>query len=208
MRDVNLETIIGTLSWYKMHPLNGYNLIRAKRKLLRRRKGVYESFSGRRNCRMLGKIDHGFIVHLHSIDPRPLVFPRDRCAESKKGRPQCRCIQAWKNGGLIQWNAAVNFEMSETSWQMGKHLVNFDLENHPKARFIRLALWFKTNQVLRTTSQVSTNLVRNSCQEYSLDMHWLREESGKEIFLVADMERVRNPWSKAQCKGSDNADKW
>ena len=34
MKDVNLETIIDTLSWYKIWPLNGCNHIRAKRKLL------------------------------------------------------------------------------------------------------------------------------------------------------------------------------
>ena len=48
MKDVNLETIIDMQSWSRTWPLNGYCLIRAKPKLLRRRKGVYESFSSRR----------------------------------------------------------------------------------------------------------------------------------------------------------------
>ena len=35
---MNLGTIIETLSWYKTWPLNGYNLIRAKRKLRKRQR--------------------------------------------------------------------------------------------------------------------------------------------------------------------------
>ena len=42
-----------------------------------------------------------------------------------------------KNGGLIQWNAVVICEMSQSSWQMG-HLKNGDLENHLMARSFRL----------------------------------------------------------------------
>ena len=37
--------------WYKILPLNGVTLFRAKRKLLRRRKGVYDCFSHRRESR-------------------------------------------------------------------------------------------------------------------------------------------------------------
>ena len=51
MREVNLETTTDTQSWFKILPLNGFNLIRVKRKLLRRRRGVYESFSSRRRSR-------------------------------------------------------------------------------------------------------------------------------------------------------------
>ena len=32
------ETITGTPSWFKILPLNGYNLVRAKQRLLRKRK--------------------------------------------------------------------------------------------------------------------------------------------------------------------------
>ena len=45
VKDVNLDTITDTLSWYNIWLLNGYNLIRVKPILLRRPKGVYESFS-------------------------------------------------------------------------------------------------------------------------------------------------------------------
>ena len=47
VREVKLETIIDMLSWYKIQSLNGYNHAHVKQKLLRRRKGVYESFWSR-----------------------------------------------------------------------------------------------------------------------------------------------------------------
>ena len=48
---VNHETIIGTLSLFKILPLNGFNPIRAKQKFLRRRKEAHESFSSRLESR-------------------------------------------------------------------------------------------------------------------------------------------------------------
>ena len=86
MRKVNLETTISTLSWYKIQPLNGVNLTRARQKLLRRRKGVYESFSSRRKIWKSFiltipwslahplKICHGMIVHQRHIDPRQMAL--------------------------------------------------------------------------------------------------------------------------------------
>ena len=48
VEDVNLETIIDTLSWYKSWQLNGFSLIRARLKLFRRHKGAYSSSWRRR----------------------------------------------------------------------------------------------------------------------------------------------------------------
>ena len=43
MRKVNLETITRTLSWYKILPLSGFNLIRAKQNLhMRRKKSLFK----------------------------------------------------------------------------------------------------------------------------------------------------------------------
>ena len=43
MRDVNQETITGTLSWCKSLPLSGFNLIRAKQRLHMRRKELCQT---------------------------------------------------------------------------------------------------------------------------------------------------------------------
>ena len=81
MRDVNPETITGTLSWYEILPLNGFNLIRAKQNPHMRRKKVCPTSWDRRTDRMLYtqttrwnlgdrvKIYHGKIVLQHLIDP-------------------------------------------------------------------------------------------------------------------------------------------
>ena len=48
VKAVNLETIIDMLSWYKIWQLNGFNLTRAKPRLLRKQKRAYKSSWSRR----------------------------------------------------------------------------------------------------------------------------------------------------------------
>ena len=84
MKDVNLETIIDTLSWYKIWQLNGFNLIRAKPKLLRNQKRAYRSSWSRRgnqksftltlpdNLARLVKIYPGIIVRQHLTGPKQM----------------------------------------------------------------------------------------------------------------------------------------
>ena len=114
MKEVNLETIIDTLSWYKILPLNGFNLIRAKPKLLRKQKRAYKSSWSRRGNQKsftltihrslanLVKNYDGIIVHQRPIDLRQMVLPKERYAESKKDLLLC-CFNAalMSNGGLI-----------------------------------------------------------------------------------------------------------
>ena len=90
---VTRETVTDTLSWYKIPPLNGYNLIRAKQKLLKRRTRVYEGSSSRHRSQRsfiqtihwsLGnrvKNYHGIIERLHLIDPRLTELPKGQYAE-------------------------------------------------------------------------------------------------------------------------------
>ena len=78
------------LSLFKILPLNGPNPIRAKQRLHKRRKRVYESSSGHRNNQKLlkrtihwnlenlVKICHGIIEPQHSIDPRRMVLLWER----------------------------------------------------------------------------------------------------------------------------------
>ena len=58
MKLVNRETITGSQSWLKILPLKEFNLIRAKQKLLMRRKRVYESCSSRRRSRKVINTDN------------------------------------------------------------------------------------------------------------------------------------------------------
>ena len=60
-----------------------------------------------------------------------MVLLTERYGESRKELLQYCCNPAWmKRGGLIPWNVTVICETFKTSWQMGKHLVNGELENH------------------------------------------------------------------------------
>ena len=53
MKEVNPRTTIGTLSCYKISPLSGYNLIRARTRIRRRRRRVYENFWSRHKSQKL-----------------------------------------------------------------------------------------------------------------------------------------------------------
>ena len=101
MRVVYRETVIDTQSCYKILLLNGFSLSRAKQKLLRRRKGLHESFWSRRKSRkslaqtipwqfaVLVKNYLGIIVFQRPIDPRQTAQPSERYAEPKKKRLLC-----------------------------------------------------------------------------------------------------------------------
>ena len=188
-RDLNEEgesrnnhryAVVAARSW----PFNGDNLIRAKQKLLRRRKRVHESVSSRQKSRKSFtlrihwnlanpvKIYHGIIELRHLINPRRMVLLKERYAEKKRERLLYCCNQAWmKNGGLILWNAIAICEMSKTSWQMGKLIMEGDSEDHLKVQS------FFSEQRLNIirfpaeeTSLGIINSARKFCQEYSSDM--------------------------------------
>ena len=73
----------------------------------------------------------GIIELLHLIDPRHMLFLKERCAEEKKERLLYCCNRArMKNGGLILWHAVAICEMFKTSWQTGKLFAKNDSENH------------------------------------------------------------------------------
>ena len=143
VKNLNLETITGMESRYKIWLLNGCNHIRAKPNLLRRERRVYESFSSPQTSRMwftltiprsLAKIVksvRGIIEHPRLTVPRQMVLRKERSAESRKELLQYCCNPAWrKNGERIPWNVSVIFETFTTAHPTGKHFMNGALENH------------------------------------------------------------------------------
>ena len=97
VKDVHLETIIDTLSWYMTWQLSGSNLIRAKQKLLRRRKGVYKSCWSRRgnqksfivsipwNFARLVKKYLGIIIRQRHTDRKQMGLLKEQYAGVKEG---------------------------------------------------------------------------------------------------------------------------
>ena len=95
-RTVNYVTITGTLSWYKILPLNGNNLIRAKTRLHRKRNSACGiSSSHQKNPKVIYtdtlwnlqnplKILHGIIGRQHFIDLRRMASLSEQYEFSRK----------------------------------------------------------------------------------------------------------------------------
>ena len=119
---------------------------RARHKSPRTRQRVCKSFSNRpRSRKSITLTTHWNLANLVKIYHGPSYFDttcirdewellREQYAEYEKGRLLYSCIQGWmKSGGLILWNAIAICEMFKISWQMGKHFMKDDSENHLKA---------------------------------------------------------------------------
>ena len=129
MKEVKPRTITGTLSWYKISPLRGYNLFRAKQKLRRRRRRVYESFSSRRKSQKSFivtnhwtlenpvKTYHVESLYVYTLSLRNKRNCRTSCTLNKKREHQLYyCHRDWMiSGGWFLWNAITICEMSKTS---------------------------------------------------------------------------------------------
>ena len=127
MKDVNHDTIIDTLWWYKIWLLSGYNPTSAK-KLLRKprrayrsswsRQGNQESFSLTIFQKFATPVKNypGIIVRQHHTDQNRMGLLREQCVEFRKGHLRYCCNPAWmKNGGLTPWNISVIFESRDLS---------------------------------------------------------------------------------------------
>ena len=195
MRTVDLETITDTPSWYRVWPLNGFSRTRVRQVRLRRRKGVYESFSSRRKKPNVVHIDNSLEIRKSCEDlswnHRTPIPPSNRdgwrCvrfAASRKGRLLYCCNQAWmENGGLILWNANAICETFKISWQMGRHLIKKTIWTY------RSVQWLNIIRFLQKTCQGFTNLVRKFYQEHTSGMHCSRAFWKGDI-LVADIEEL------------------
>ena len=137
---MNQETITCTLSWYKILPPSGFNLIRVKQRLHKKRNRVCESSSSRHtnpksftpttrwNLENPGRIYHGIAELQHLIDSRQMALLREPFDESKKVLQQYCYNQDWmKDFGLILWYAVAFCQMSKTFWQTGQLRMKDDL---------------------------------------------------------------------------------
>ena len=138
LRVVNLDTFT-SLQWYKISPLNGLNLIRAKTKKeftkVPRAVGKAKSLTILQNLANPVKTYHGIIVHLRLIVPNQMVLLKEQHAELRKELLLCCYKLAWKKSGVrVPWNVSVMYAMSKTSWQMEQHRMKGVSDNHVKAR--------------------------------------------------------------------------
>ena len=149
---VNLGTITDTQSWYKIQPLSGISLNRAKQKPHRRRKRSSRNFLEPSekpkviytDCSLeFGKsCEHLPWNHRTSTHQR---FETSDIVERavrriKEGTSAAVLLQSgldekwWAVYGML----LLSGKMFKTSWQTGKHQMKGDSENHLKAELFRL----------------------------------------------------------------------
>ena len=200
-------------SWCRTWLLNGFNLVRAKQKLLRKPKGACKSSGSRigslksstltipRNLTKLVKIFPGIIVRRHQTDRKQMGLLREQYAEWKKVRLLYCCNQVWmRNGGQIPWNAFLICETFKISCLMRRH--------HTTDRSFRLVHWLSITLFFRKTSQESINLERKSYLDCSLDTLCTRGEFGRwhigcRLWGVGNDGHSRNLLWKTQCERSN-----
>ena len=164
---MNLETITDTQSLRKIQSLNGFSRTRAKRKLLRRRKRSSRKFLDPSEKTKVIKTDNslefGISCEDLSWNHRTSTPHRsetngtaERAVRSIKEGTSAVLLQSGldENGGLILWSAIAICEMSKTTWQMEKHLMNSDLEYHLKARSFRCwKIWRRQRSTVEGSMQ-------------------------------------------------------
>ena len=135
MRGVNPETITGTLSWYKILPLDGFNLVRAKRNPHMRRKKVCQNSWNRhtdRTCEDLSW-NHRTSAPLRSETNGIAERAVRRAKEGTSAVLQKSGLdERW--WGLTLWHVIAILETSKTSWPTGRHHMKDDLENQSKGQ--------------------------------------------------------------------------
>ena len=100
----------------------------------------------------------------------------------------------WKMAGWFCGMLFVICEMPKTSWQMGQHLMNGDLENHEKARAFRLTQRI-SSYFCERPAKAPPIWWESFCLEYSSDTHCIWEEFGKETCWL-QTSRSCNSWTR------------
>ena len=140
MRRVNHETITGTLSLFKIWPLSGFNPIRAKQRLHKRRKRVYESFSSRPEKPTVIFSDNSweFGKSCEDLSWNHRTSTTHRSETNGIAERAVRRVKEGTSAVLLQSGLDETWWADSTecncSWQVGKLCTNDDLENHSEGQ--------------------------------------------------------------------------
>ena len=147
MTDVNPETIIGTLSWYKIFLLNGRNLIRAKQNPHMRRKKSFVKFLEPSHRPKVVHTDNSmeFWGACEDSSWNHRTSTPHRSETNGIAERAVRRVKEGTSAVLLQsgpderwWSDSMECfaicETSKTSWPMGKRYMKDDLENHSKGQ--------------------------------------------------------------------------
>ena len=109
-----------------------------------------------------------------------------------------------KNGRLILWNAIVICVKFKTSWQMRKHLMTGDFENHFKGPIILSGAMVEYHPISAKDQSRLHQLGKNVFHlEYSSDMSCMRGESAKETFWSQTLRSWRS-WARQKSMLGDS----
>ena len=95
-----------------------------------------------------------------------------------------------KIGEQFLWHVTPICQTSQIHYLMGRHPMKGVLENHLKDQSFRLVHWLSITPFLRKTSQDSTNVVRKSNLDCSLDSLLIAGRIWKGDIMVADIEEL------------------
>ena len=206
MKEVNPGTITGTLSWYKISPLSGYNLIRVRTRIRKEaEESVYEnSWSRQILWRIIVESER-----LHLVAQKQTELQNGQYDEYKRVHQLYYCNPYWMSScDQILWNALAVCEMSKTSWQTGKLRMNEDLGIHHKDHLFLLVHWWNTSQIPRDKvriHQFGKKVLPGIFPGYALiagEGNWERRHSGCWYWRIRKFGRIRNLSQKTECKGS------
>ena len=144
MRDLNLETITDTMSWYKISPLNGYNLIRVKTKNRRKRsRAVTEAES----------FLYGQVIGIWHILWWIIMESSNINTSSLRNKRNCRtsCTSS-KRGGQIPWTDIAICEYKDGSTVFIPTAANTEKDRKNKC----MTIWMSTRtEIFQSHGRVS-----------------------------------------------------
>ena len=194
---MNLETIIDTLSWYKILPLNGFNIVRVKRKLRRKRKRVRKSSSNRR--RNQGLYTQTFLQNLENLW-RIIMHAQNVHTSSIRDQRHCRKSSTKSDRRNFSCVATVRIGWKMVGCFNGVLLLSAERPRPPSGR--ENYLWKTIRRTIQRTShsiwssgRISSDFDKRSTQasstwkeSFTWNISWIcidcGKEFGKEIFWL------------------------
>ena len=176
-------------------PLNGFNLIRAKQKLLRRQKKSLRKFLETSDRPKViytdDSLEFGKSCEELSWNHCMSTGIAERVVRRIKEGTSAVLLQSGldEKGWWIHWSVTAICKICKISCLTGKHLTNGHSANPLKDQYFRFVRWSNITLFLPKTCRDCIISARESYQEYSSVMYCARGESGKKT-LIADIEEL------------------
>ena len=216
VKDVNLETVTDTASWYKIWQLNGFNHIRAKPKLLRRRKRGFRKFlEPTKNPKVIytdNSLEFGKAcedLSWNHCTSTPHRSETNGIAEGAVRRIKEGTSAVLLQSGLDEKWLAVSTECYCYLWKVqdllsdGKTPYERRFGEPLKGPIVPVGSMVEYHPFPPKTCQDFISSARKSYQQYSSVMHYTRGESGKETCWSQTLKNWRR-WTHLKSMVKDS----